>query len=208
MNKKEQMEKIEKKLLGLKKSPLYNERILNKSLPVIGEGSLNAGILFIGEAPGKNEAQTGKPFCGASGRVLDELLESIKLDRKDVYVTNIVKDRPTANRDPSKEEIEIYGPFLDRQIEILQPKVIATLGRYSAEYIMKKFGLSEKIEPIGKMHGKVFEVERSGIPHHEMVSGQSRKIKIIPLLHPAVVLYNSYSRDNLKKDFKVLRKYK
>ena len=193
-NKTEQMRKIEEEVLNLKKSPLYTERIKNKVLPVIGEGSYDAKIIFVGEAPGKNEAKTGKPFCGASGRVLDELLESIKLDRKDVYVTNIVKDRPTDNRDPSKEEIEIYGPFLDRQIEIIQPKAIATLGRYSAEYIMKKFDLEEKIETIGKMHGIVFKTKTG--------------IKIIPLLHPAVALYNSFSRDDLKKDFEVLKKFK
>ncbi len=193
MTKTEQMKKIKDEILILKKSPLYTERIKNKVFPVIGEGSHDAKIMFVGEAPGKNEAKTGKPFCGASGRVLDELLESIQLNRKDVYVTNIVKDRPTANRDPSKEEIEIYGPFLDRQIEIIQPKIIATLGRYSAEYIMKRFGLDSKIETIGKMRGRIFETETS-----------FGKIKIIPLLHPAVALYNSFSRDDLKKDFKIL----
>ncbi|MCK4918295.1 MAG: uracil-DNA glycosylase [Candidatus Pacebacteria bacterium] len=193
INKTEQMKKIMEEILNLKKSPLYAERIKNKAFPVIGEGDCDAEIVFVGEAPGKNEAKTGKPFCGASGRVLDELLDSIKLKREDVYVTNIVKDRPTANRDPSKDEIKIYGPFLDKQIEIIQPKIIATLGRYSAEYIMKRFGLEEEIETIGKMRGKAFEVKTSyGL------------VKIIPLLHPAVALYNSFSRDDLKKDFKVL----
>ncbi len=195
INKKtELMKKIKKEILELKKSPLYTERIKNKVFPVIGEGSHNAKIMFVGEAPGKNEAKTGKPFCGASGKVLDELLESIKLNRKDVYITNIVKDRPTANRDPSPDEIKIYGPFLDKQIEIIQPKVIATLGRYSAEYIMKKFDLDLKIETIGKMRGKVFEAETN-----------FGEIKIIPLLHPAVALYNSFSREDLKKDFEILR---
>jgi len=195
INKKtELMKKIKKEILELKKSPLYTERIKNKVFPVIGEGSHNAKIMFVGEAPGKNEAKTGKPFCGASGKVLDELLESIKLNRKNVYITNIVKDRPTANRDPSPDEIKIYGPFLDKQIEIIQPKVIATLGRYSAEYIMKKFDLDLKIETIGKMRGKVFEAETN-----------FGEIKIIPLLHPAVALYNSFSREDLKKDFEILR---
>ena len=212
----DQMKKIKEEVLNLKKSPLYKERVKNKVFPVIGEGSYDAKIMFVGEAPGKNEAKTGKPFCGASGRVLNELLESIKLDRKDVYVTNIVKDRPTANRDPSKEEIEIYGPFLDRQIEIIQPKVIATLGRYSAEYIMKLFGLKDKIETIGKMRGKVFEttfsVSASDSEASLVVSASDseavqKKLKIIPLLHPAVALYNSFSRDDLKKDFKVLKKF-
>ena len=194
LDKTEQMKKIKEEILNLKKSPLYAERIKNKVFPVIGEGNHDAKIMFVGEAPGKNEAQTGRPFCGASGRVLDELLESIKLNRKDVYVTNIVKDRPTANRDPSPEEIEIYGPFLDRQIEIIRPKVIATLGRYSAEYIMKKFDLDLEIESTGKMHAKIFETETN-----------FGKLKIIPLYHPAVALYNSVSRDDLKKDFEVLK---
>jgi len=190
MNKTLEMKKIKDEILVLKKSPLYAERIKNKVFPVIGAGSHNAQLMLIGEAPGKNEAQTGQPFCGASGRVLDELLEYINLKREDIYITNIVKDRPTANRDPSPEEIKIYGPFLDKQINIIKPKIIATLGRYSAEYIMKKFNLEEKIEKIGKMHGKVFDTKTD-----------YGKIKIIPLLHPAVALYNSYSRDDLKKDF-------
>ncbi len=190
-SKKEQMKEIKDEILDLKESPLCVERIKNKVFPVIGAGSHNAEIMFVGEAPGKNEAKTGQPFCGASGKVLDELLDSISLKREDVYITNIVKDRPTANRDPSPEEIKIYGPFLDRQIEIIQPKVIATLGRYSAEYIMKKFGLENEIETIGKMRGKIFKAEIS-------YGG----VKIIPLLHPAVALYNSFSRDDLKKDFK------
>jgi len=193
-SKTEQMKEIKEEILNLKESPLCLERIKNKVFPVIGAGSHDAKIMFVGEAPGKNEAQTGQPFCGASGRVLDELLESISLKKEDVYITNIVKDRPTANRDPSPEEIKIYGPFLNRQIEIIQPKVIATLGRYSAEYIMKKFDLGLEIESIGKMRGKVFEAEAG-----------FGKIKVIPLLHPAVALYNSFSRDDLKQDFKVLK---
>src|SRR3989344_4714607 len=97
--------------------------------------------MFIGEAPGKNEAATGRPFCGVSGRILDELFVSAGIDRKNVYVTNIVKDRPPANRDPLPEEISTYARFLDRQIDIIQPKVIATLGRFSMDYIMRQFGL-------------------------------------------------------------------
>src|SRR3989338_7329410 len=95
---KELMRQIKDEVVALKNSPLYKERIANKVFPVIGEGSHFAEIVFVGEAPGKNEAATGKPFCGASGKILDELLESIKLPREKVYVTNIVKDRPTENR--------------------------------------------------------------------------------------------------------------
>src|SRR3989338_758977 len=120
----ELLRKIKDEIVALKESPLYAERIKNKVFPVIGEGSHDSQIMFVGEAPGKNEAATGKPFCGASGRILDELLASAEIKRADVYVTNIVKDRPPFNRDPLPEEIAVYGPFLDRQIEIIEPEII------------------------------------------------------------------------------------
>lgn len=191
---KELMRKIKDEVVALKESPLYAFRIENKNLPVIGEGSHFAKIMFIGEAPGRNEARTGRPFCGAAGKILDELLESAGIKREDVYVTNIVKDRPPQNRDPLPEEIEVYGPFLDRQIEIIQPKIIATLGRYSMGYIMPKFGLEFELEPISVNHGKVFDGTTS-------YGG----IKVVPLYHPAVAVYNSHTKDTLKKDFEVLK---
>jgi DNA polymerase len=141
----EKMKQIRDELLQLKESPLYQYRIENKYFPVVGEGSHTAHIMFIGEAPGKNEAETGRPFSGKSGKVLDNMLESIRLNRSDVYITNIVKDRPQENRDPTEEEIRIYAPFLDRQIDIIQPQVIATLGRFSMAYIMNRFNLTHKI---------------------------------------------------------------
>ena len=193
----EKMKEIRDEIINLKSSPLYKYRTQNKYYPVIGEGSHNASIVFIGEAPGKNEAETGRPFCGASGKILDELLESIGLDRKDVYITNIVKDRPPGNRDPLPQEIEVYGSFLDRQIEIIEPKIIATLGRFSMQYIMKKFGLEDKLEGISKIHGGVFEAETS-----------FGRINVIPLYHPAVAVYNATSKDTLKKDFDILKKFK
>lgn len=189
------IEQIKDEVLNLKKSPLYSYRIENKYFPVIGEGSLDAKIMFVGEAPGKNEAKTGKPFCGTAGKVLDELFQHMSMKREDVYITNIVNDRPQENRDPTKEEIEIYGPFLDRQIEIIKPKVIVALGRYSMGYIMQKFGLSDKIEAISKMHGKAYEAETS--------YGQ---IKIVCLYHPCVAVYNPNRKDELKKDFEILKK--
>src|SRR3989344_3596010 len=112
---KEAMRKVRDEVVALKGSPLYEFRIQNKNLPVIGEGSHFAKIMFVGEAPGKNEAATGRPFCGRSGQILDELLLSVGIKREEVYVTNIVKDRPPENRDPLPNEIDIYGPFLDRQ---------------------------------------------------------------------------------------------
>lgn len=190
------LKQIKDELLDLKSSPLYSYRVSNKAFPVIGEGSHFAHIMFIGEAPGKNEAATGRPFCGASGRVLDELLTSVSIARDSVYVSNIVKDRPPENRDPTPSEIELYAPFLDRQIDIIQPKVIATLGRFSMVYIMKKFGLDLELEPISKIHGKVFEAKAS-----------YGTVSIVPLYHPAVALYNGGTKDELKKDFQILKQF-
>ena len=110
----QELKKIKDEVVALVASPLYAYRVDNDYLPVIGEGSHSAKIMFVGEAPGKNEAKTGRPFCGRAGKVLDNLLASVGIDRQDVYVTNIVKDRPQGNRDPLPEEIEIYAPFLDR----------------------------------------------------------------------------------------------
>lgn len=189
----EQMRKIKDEVVNAKDSPLYDYRVKNNYFPVIGEGSHEAKIMFIGEAPGKKEAETGRPFCGASGRVLDELLASIEIDRKEVYTTNIVKDRPPENRDPLPNEIEFYAPFLDRQIEIIAPQVIATLGRFSMAYIMKKFGLESELKSISQIHGNSFKANTSyGL------------INIIPLYHPAVAIYGT-NMEILKKDFAVLK---
>ncbi|HEY4505386.1 MAG TPA: uracil-DNA glycosylase [Candidatus Paceibacterota bacterium] len=192
----EEMRKIRDELLGFKKSPLYKYRVENRYFPVVGEGSHNAHIMFIGEAPGKNEAETARPFCGRSGKVLDEMLTSINVNREDVYITNVVKDRPPENRDPSPEEIKLYTPFLNRQIDIIQPKVIATLGRFSMEYIMTLLGLGDQLKSISNMHGREFEAESS-----------YGKVTIVPLYHPAVALYNGSNKETLLKDFKVLKKY-
>ena len=196
-NRTEQLRKIKEEVLELKDSPLYQERIKNKVFPVIGEGNHYAKIMFIGEAPGRNEAATGRPFCGAAGKVLDELLASVGIDRKSVYVTNIVKDRPPFNRDPLPEEIRAYAPFLDRQIDIIQPQVIAALGRFSMDYIMRRFGLDASITNISKIHGKVFDAQ-----------ADYGSIKIIPLYHPAVAVYNNGMKEALASDFKILQNFK
>ncbi len=192
----EQMKEIRNEILHLKESPLYEYRIKHKYFPVVGEGSHSAHIMFVGEAPGKNEAETARPFCGKSGKVLDEMLESIDLNRSDVYITNIVKDRPPENRDPSPEEIKLYAPFLDRQIQIIQPRVIATLGRFSMEYIMRLFGLEGELASIGELHGKEF------VGHLDYGS-----VTIIPLYHPAVALYDGSNKEKLIQDFQILKKY-
>jgi len=196
MDKREEMKKIKDEIVALTSSPLYQYRKANNYFPVIGEGSHDAKIMFIGEAPGKNEAETGRPFCGRSGKFLDELLSSINLPRESVYITNIVKDRPHENRDPLPEEIALYGPFLERQIEIIKPKVLATLGRFSMQYIMTLFKASETQPTISKVHGKVFEITTN-----------YGRINIIPLYHPAVAIYNQGSKAELFEDFKILKKY-
>ncbi len=194
-DRREQLRAIRDEVVNLKQSPLYPYRIGKGYLPVIGQGDHFADIMFIGEAPGKNEAETGRPFCGASGRVLDELLASIELEREDVYVTNILKDRPPNNRDPLKKEIELYAPFLERQLDIIQPKVIATLGRFSMEFILRRFGAFEANQKISQLHGRVIKVRAS----------YGRAV-VLPLFHPAAALYNASQRSTLEADFQVLKK--
>jgi DNA polymerase len=193
MDKKTKLKSIEQKVFGLQESPLFEYRKSNRFFPVIGEGSHDAKIMMIGEAPGKNEAKTGKPFCGTAGKVLDELLKHIGIERGSIYITNIVKDRPPENRDPTVEEIKVYGPFLDEQIEIIQPKVIVTLGRYAMAYIMKKFAKDDELEPIGKAHGKAYDAK----------AGYG-DIKIVTLYHPCVAVYNPHNLPSLKNDFEII----
>ncbi|MBI2023675.1 uracil-DNA glycosylase [Candidatus Giovannonibacteria bacterium] len=194
-NRTELLRQIKDDVMNLKESPLCRDRVRNKVFPVIGEGSHYAKIMFVGEAPGKTEAETGRPFAGAAGKFLDHLLKSVGIERKDVYITNVVKDRPPMNRDPLPEEIALYAPFLDRQIEIIRPQVIALLGRHSMKYIMERFGLGSVILSISRIHGRVFEA-----------ASPYGKIKIIPLYHPAAALYNPDLRSVLEGDFQVVNK--
>lgn len=150
---------------------------------VPGAGNPNADIMFIGEAPGKSEDEKGEPFVGAAGKFLNELLESIDLKREDVYIANTVKCRPPDNRDPRPEEIETCLPYLKQQILIIQPKVIATLGRFSMNIFFPKLKISQA-------HGKL---------------QTHNNLKIIPLYHPAAALYNGSQRDVHMQDFQVLK---
>lgn len=190
------MQRIVDEIVARTDSPLYEYRKENNYIPVIGEGSLDADIFFVGEAPGKTEAETGKPFCGRSGKFLTEMIESIGLHRKDVYITSVVKDRPQDNRDPTKQEIELYGPYLDRQFEIIKPKVIVLLGRISMNYVFEKAGIGDQLETIGSMHGKEYVGKLS-----------YGKVVLLPLYHPAAALYNPKSKATLMEDFKVVKKY-
>ncbi len=192
----EQLREVRDAIVNLTESPLYEYRTENGYYPVIGQGDHNASIMFIGEAPGENEAKTGKPFCGASGRVLDELLASVGIDRESVYVTNIVKDRPPKNRDPQKAEIALYAPFLDQQIDIIQPAVIATLGRFSMEFILKRFDVPEKTGKISQLHGTLIDAKAS-----------YGDVKLLPLYHPAVALYQASQKATLIEDFQQLKAF-
>ncbi len=188
----QKLKKIKDEVVDCKKCLLYKTR----TYPVIGEGSHQAKIIFCGEAPGAKEDKTGRPFCGAAGKILDELLNSVGIRREEVYICNILKCRPPANRDPQKEEIEACVPYLERQIEIIKPEVVCPLGRYSMKFLMEKFGLEDKVEPISKIHGKTFEVKTI-----------SQNLKIISLYHPAVAIYNPNMKETLKEDFQVLKKF-
>lgn len=199
MSKSEELRKIRDEVVALGSSPLYAYRTENKYFPVIGEGSHDAEIMFVGEAPGENEAKTGRPFCGRAGKVLESLLNSVGLKREEVYITNIVKDRPPKNRDPLPDEIALYAPYLDRQIAILKPKVIATLGRFSMQYVMNRYGLEAKLAPISVLHGQVFQGQTLN------TDSQGLTFKFIPLYHPAAAIYNQELLGVLKSDFQVLK---
>jgi DNA polymerase len=149
---------------------------------VFGEGNANAEVVFIGEAPGKKEDETGKPFVGAAGRFLDELLAGIGLRRQDVFITNIVKYRPPNNRDPKPEEKEAFWPYLKAQMETIDPKLVVTLGRHSTNCFLPEL-------KIGQTHGQP-----------QKWNGRT----LLPLYHPAAALYNGGMRQTLIDDFKVI----
>ena len=150
---------------------------------VMGDGNADADIVFIGEAPGKNEDLQGKPFVGAAGKFLDEMLAAAGLQRQDVYITNIVKYRPPNNRDPLPEEKRQFWPYLMRQLEVIQPKAVLTLGRHSGGGFIPNLRISQD-------HGRPRRVRL-----HEL------EFVVIPLYHPAAALYNGSMRQMLIDDF-------
>ena len=156
---------------------------------VMGSGNPNAAIVIIGEAPGKQEDAQGEPFVGASGKLLNELLESIGCNRGDVYITNIVKYRPPNNRDPSKLEKAEFWPYLVRQLEIINPKVIITLGRHSSLSFIPELVISRD-------HGSPTPVRID-----------TSDYTVVPLYHPAAALYNGSLRQTLFDDFTVVKQY-
>lgn len=155
---------------------------------VMGDGNPNADIVFIGEAPGKNEDEQGKPFVGAAGKFLNEMLAAAGLERSDVYITNIVKYRPPNNRDPSDAEKQAFWPYLAHQLEIIDPKVIVTLGRHSMEFFIPDAKISQ-------IHGHAV---RKKVTYHDH---SQHEWLIVPLYHPAAALYNGSMRQVLIDDF-------
>lgn len=187
---KKELEELEKQISECKKCDLYKTR----TNPVVGGGSQDAEIMFVGEAPGFNEDKQGKPFVGQAGNILDQLLKSIGMSREDIYVTNILKCRPPGNRNPQEEEINSCAHYLDRQIELIKPKVICCLGNFAIKFILKKFNLDKEIQGVSKIHGKVLKVST--------LDGQ---IKIIAMYHPAVATYNMNMLNILKEDFEKIK---
>lgn len=180
MDKKTELKEIGQEVALCRKCSLFK----TATNPVPGNGNPEAEIMLLGEAPGYWENQRGIPFCGAAGKLLDELLSSLGLSRDKVFVSNVLKHRPPENREPRPEEVTACQDFLDRQIKIIRPKIIITLGRFS----MYKF------LPLGKIsrdHGKGRIVEYNGL-----------RVIFIPMFHPAAALRGAEVEQMLREDFK------
>jgi len=162
-----------------------------KAVP--GEGNIDSRVVFIGEAPGYWEDSKGSPFVGAAGKLLDEMLLKAGFLRNEVYITNVVKCRPPGNRDPRPDEIESCTPYLDRQLDLIKPKFIVTLGRHSASCILSKMGY--EIRGITRARGRIYEAELGGC-----------NVRVIPTFHPAAALYDVKLKGYLEKDFQLLKK--
>ena len=173
------LDELEAEVRNCTACPLHKGR----THAVPGAGPIDARIMFIGEAPGFHEDQQGLPFVGAAGQFLNELLVQVDIDRESVYITNVIKCRPPGNRDPKIEEVETCKPFLDRQIALIDPKVVVTLGRHS----MARAFPDEKIS---------------------MVHGEARKVGdqiYLPMYHPAAALHQPSLRSSVEADFQILR---
>jgi len=178
-----QLEKIAEEIRKCSRCSLSKTR----RNPVPGEGNPDSMLVFIGEAPGYWEDVKGKPFVGAAGRLLNEILEKVGIKREDVFITNVLKCRPPGNRDPKPEEVRVCTPFLDRQLKVIKPRIIMTLGRHSTAYIFSKMNM--KFYGITRVHGRVYEAGFLGW-----------RCYVIPTFHPAAALYNVNLRDDLLKD--------
>lgn len=189
MTKNQRLQSLHEKILADNPTPGLKQTATQL---VFGSGNPDAEIVFIGEAPGKNEDLKGEPFVGAAGKFLDEMLTSVSLKREDVYITNIVKYRPPENRDPSPEEKTAFWPYLLKQILIINPKIIVTLGRHSGQAFLQDLRISVD-------HGKAYR-------HKFIIEGKEEIITILPLYHPAAALYNGDLRQTLLEDFTIVNK--
>lgn len=188
MAKQDELDKIKQQILDDQVCP---ELAKTATQLVFGDGNPDAQLLFIGEAPGKNEDLQGKPFVGAAGKFLNEMLEGIGMKRDDVYITNIVKYRPPNNRDPLPEEKKAFLPYLQAQLEVIQPVMVATLGRHSLGCFLPDLQIS-------KVHGRP---KRISLRFRHGSSKEGYKIIVLPLFHPAAALYNGGMRQTLIDDF-------
>lgn len=163
---------------------------------VFGKGKADAPILFVGEAPGRNEDLQGLPFVGAAGKNLDKLLYDVGLSLNDVYIANILKYRPPENRGPLPDEIKTHALYLIKQIRAIRPKVICSLGNYATKFFLAGMDVDkmDNQEGITKLHGKVKEIEFDGM-----------KIRLIPLFHPAAIIYNRNLIVEWEKDLKIVK---
>jgi uracil-DNA glycosylase family 4 len=187
MSKQDQLDAIKQQILDDKVTP---ELASTATQLVFGTGSPDAEIVFVGEAPGKNEDLKGEPFVGAAGKFLDEMLQSVNLQRSDIYITNIVKYRPPNNRDPLPEEKKAFLPYLQAQLEVIQPKVLVTLGRHSTNSFLPDLQIS-------KEHGHPKRVKLAFRDDPTRIY----EVVIMPLFHPAAALYNGGLRQTLLDDF-------
>ncbi len=164
---------------------------------VFGKGNCEAEILFVGEAPGKNEDLEGEPFVGVAGKNLDKLLEKVGLSLNDIYVGNILKYRPPENRDPNPDEIRAHTPWLLKQIDVIRPKVVCSLGNYATKFFLAEGNVDEMKNQLGitSVHGKV-----------QMVKINGHEIKLIPLFHPAAIIYNRKLIDEWEKDMEIVKR--
>lgn len=176
---KTKQQKLDQLAEQIKQESICPELAEQATQLVMGDGNPDADIVFIGEAPGKNEDLQGKPFVGAAGKFLNDMLATIGLERGDVYITNIVKYRPPNNRDPLPEEKQAFLPFLAEQLNIIKPKLIVTLGRHSMDVLLPGLKISQVHGQPKRYQGQVY----------------------LPLFHPAAALYNGAMRQTLIDDF-------
>ena len=165
---------------------------------VVGKGNPKADILFVGEAPGRNEDLQGLPFVGAAGKNLDKLLAQVGLTLDNIYITNILKCRPPENRDPLPEEIRTHASWLIEQIKEMKPKVICSLGNYATKFFFAKGEVDKMNSQLGitSVHGKIKEIDFLGL-----------KINLIPLFHPAAIIYNRNKLTPLwEEDMKIVKR--